>query len=165
MTTPPSSLQIPASEATVTVHAIDTTLNMYCKTTPFYKPVLPGMEHANFPTFAFLIENGAKSQKVVFDLGGRTDYWNYTPVTLGLIRASSAGMRCEKGMDEILGEKGIALNSIDAIVWSHGHFDHLGDCSKWPAEVKIVVGEGFKKAMLPGYPANPKSLILESDYA
>jgi glyoxylase-like metal-dependent hydrolase (beta-lactamase superfamily II) len=138
---------------------------MYCKTEPFLSPVIPGHEHINFPTLSFLIHNTTKNKKVLFDVGGRTDYWNYAPFTLGLIRASSAGMVCEKGVDEILTEKGITLDSLDAIIWSHGHFDHLGDCSKFPSSVKIVVGEGFIQKMLPGYPANPMSPLLESDYA
>jgi hypothetical protein len=36
--------------------------------------------------------------------------------------------------------------------------------SKYPASVKIIVGPGFKDNILPGYPANPKSALLESDY-
>jgi hypothetical protein len=36
--------------------------------------------------------------------------------------------------------------------------------SKFPSSVKIVVGPGFTKNLLPGYPANPDSTLLESDY-
>jgi hypothetical protein len=36
--------------------------------------------------------------------------------------------------------------------------------SRFPPSVKIVVGPGFKESLLPGYPANPNSNILESDY-
>lgn len=37
--------------------------------------------------------------------------------------------------------------------------------SKFPASVNIVVGPGFKKNLLPGYPSNPESALLESDYS
>jgi hypothetical protein len=48
---------------------------------------------------------------------------------------------------------------------SHWHFDHIGDMSKFPNSVNNVVGPGFKENLLPGYPSNPDSALLESDYA
>jgi hypothetical protein len=47
---------------------------------------------------------------------------------------------------------------------SHWHWDHIGDPSTFPETTDLVVGPGFKNAMLPGAPANPDSPILESDY-
>lgn len=47
---------------------------------------------------------------------------------------------------------------------SHPHFDHTGDPSTFPPETNLIVGPGFKKAMLPGYPANLESPILQTDY-
>jgi hypothetical protein len=47
------------------------------------------------------------------------------------------------------------------------HFElhsHIGDPSSFPHSVDLVVGPGFKDAMLPGYPKNPASPIRESDY-
>jgi hypothetical protein len=88
-------LNLPLSSSIVSVRAIDTTLDMFCKTFPFLSPVIPGHEFINFPTLAFLIENKALDKRVLFDVGGRKDYWNYAPHTLGLLRASSAGMRVE----------------------------------------------------------------------
>lgn len=48
---------------------------------------------------------------------------------------------------------------------SHWHWDHIGDPSTFPPTTDLIVGAGFKEAMLPGAPANPESPILESDYA
>jgi hypothetical protein len=36
--------------------------------------------------------------------------------------------------------------------------------SKFPDSVDIVVGPGFKEKLLPGYPSNPNSALLETDY-
>jgi hypothetical protein len=36
--------------------------------------------------------------------------------------------------------------------------------SKFPASVNIVVGPGFKDNLLPGFPFNPDSALLASDY-
>lgn len=47
---------------------------------------------------------------------------------------------------------------------SHWHWDHIGDPSSFPPKTSLVVGPGFKKTMLPGYPANEASPIRESDY-
>ena len=51
-----------------------------------------------------------------------------------------------------------------ADVVSHPHFDHTGDPSTFPASTDLVVGPGFKDAMLPGWPANPDAVVRESDY-
>lgn len=48
---------------------------------------------------------------------------------------------------------------------SHWHWDHIGDPSTFPNTTDLVVGPGFKDAMLPGAPTNPGSPILESDYS
>ena len=48
---------------------------------------------------------------------------------------------------------------------SHWHWDHIGDPSTFPPKTDLVVGPGFKKAMLPGAPANLESPIQERDYA
>ncbi len=50
------------------------------------------------------------------------------------------------------------------IIESHWHFDHVGDSSKFPNSVEIIVGAGFVEELLPGYPTNPKSPLLETDY-
>lgn len=44
------------------------------------------------------------------------------------------------------------------------HFDHTGDPSTFPTSTKLIVGEGFKKDFFPGYPADPKGHVLESDF-
>jgi glyoxylase-like metal-dependent hydrolase (beta-lactamase superfamily II) len=53
---------------------------------------------------------------------------------------------------------------VDFPTLSHWHWDHIGDPSSFPSSTALVVGQGFSKAMLPGYPANPTSPIRESDY-
>jgi glyoxylase-like metal-dependent hydrolase (beta-lactamase superfamily II) len=55
-------------------------------------------------------------------------------------------------------------NTDSPHVCSHWHFDHIGDMSKFPTSVNIVVGPGFKENLLPGFPLNPESALLESDY-
>lgn len=47
---------------------------------------------------------------------------------------------------------------------SHHHFDHIGDPSRFPPTTDLVVGPGFSKCIMPGYPKELNSEILESDY-
>lgn len=44
------------------------------------------------------------------------------------------------------------------------HFDHTGDPSTFPSSTKLIVGQGFKNAFMPGYPSNPKGHVLETDF-
>ena len=47
---------------------------------------------------------------------------------------------------------------------SHYHWDHTGDPSTFPCSTDLVVGPGFKKSLMPGYPAKEDARIRESDY-
>ena len=97
----------------------------------------------------------------------RKDYWNYAPLITRRFGAAVnvKGLRVDKGVDEVLKDAGIELGEVDAVVWSHWHFDHVGDLSLFPDSTKIIVGPGFKANFLPGYPKNPEASLLESDYA
>lgn len=52
------------------------------------------------------------------------------------------------------------------VVWSHWHWDHVGDPSRFPPETKLIVGPGFKKEFVPdlAFPAAQNGLVLESDW-
>lgn len=43
-------------------------------------------------------------------------------------------------------------------------FDHTGDPSTFPPSTKLIVGDGFKEKLLPGYPADPNGFVLETDF-
>lgn len=79
--------------------------------------MIRGHEFINFPVISYLVENKTLGKKVLFDLGGRKDYWNYSPFVAGRLRVSVAGIKVDKGVDEILVDADIALESIDSIVW------------------------------------------------
>lgn len=40
----------------------------------------------------------------------------------------------------------------------------MGDLTTFPSSTQLVVGPGFKKALLPGYPANKESALLQHDF-
>jgi len=161
-----SELRLPESTSIATVQALDTTLQLYVKSVNFLNPVIPGHETYNCPTMAFLITHQATGRRILFDAGGRKDYWNYSPLVDGRFKkgVNVKGFRVEKGVQDVLSDAGIKPDGLESVIWSHWHFDHIGDMSKFPASVGIVVGPGFKDNLLPGYPANPDSPLLETDY-
>lgn len=46
---------------------------------------------------------------------------------------------------------------------SHYHFDHTGDPTTFPSTTELVVGPGFKDAVLPGYPTKSDAPLREQD--
>lgn len=67
----------------------------------------------------------------------RVDWENYAPKVVRLIQQTTR-VHVEKNVAEILDtqqewpEDGPVVRSkdIEAIIWSHPHFDHIGDCSR-----------------------------------
>jgi hypothetical protein len=73
-------------------------------------------------------------------------------------------VKVDKDVPEQLTEQGIPLTSVNAIIWSHSHVDHVGDPSVFPSSVDLVLGPGFKSEHMPGYPTNPQGLLLDSAF-
>ncbi|CAI7627100.1 hypothetical protein PCG10_002394 [Penicillium crustosum] len=161
-------MDIPLSDNIVRVKLLDTTTYLTGKAFVFVDPVVPGHETFSFYDLAFFIENEAQGKKVMFDLGTRKDYWNLAPAVQRVFGADTVmdGIRVEKDVSEILEDGGVALESINSCIWSHYHYDHCGNMSPFPSSTSITVGSGFKAAgLLPGYPEDPKSPVLASDFA
>ncbi|KAL3460222.1 beta-lactamase-like protein [Aspergillus heterothallicus] len=156
-------MDLPPSRSTVTVRIIDTTTRII---TPndFADCPIKGAELLNCPSFAFLIEHPS-GRRLLFDLGLRPDHQNLPPVIQQYFRAQDVKLSVEKGVSQLLAENGVDPRTIEAIVWSHWHYDHTGDPSTFPATTALIVGQGFRQTFIPGYPASPGSPILESDYA
>ncbi|KAJ5398590.1 beta-lactamase-like protein [Penicillium sp. CMV-2018d] len=169
---PPSHLQspvvdIPPSDHCVRVRAVNTTTRMVCDAEPFVQPVIRNHTKLNFPTLCFLLERQTTNgiRYILYDLGSRKDFWNGSPTSKSMIGKHVSGLVVEKGVEEVLLENGVNLDHIDAIVWSHWHWDHIGDASKFPDSVDLVVGPGFRESFLPGWPENPESPLLTKDLA
>lgn len=60
---------------------------------------------------------------------------------------------------------GITSRDIEAVVWSHQHFDHIGDVTTFPLSTELVVGPGVRDLCVPGHPTKPDAMILEADMA
>ncbi|PYH95473.1 hypothetical protein BO71DRAFT_440249 [Aspergillus ellipticus CBS 707.79] len=147
-------LEFPKSDRTVRVRMVDTTTLMTVWSQVLIQPVQPGHEILNLTDVAFLIENEASGQQVMFDLGSRKDYWNLPAVVRQHFDESMASVRVDKDVTEVLSESGISLSDIGSVVWSHYHWDHIGNMALFPSSTSLVIGPGFKEqpGLLPGYP-------------
>lgn len=134
-------------------------------------PDIAGHDYLATPCYSFLIEHKGsesdKTRRLIFDLGIRKDWQNLSPFLQRRFGAGGYQIDVKQSVKEILESGGIICDdgSIEAVIWSHWHFDHTGNPAEFPASTKLVVGSGFKEKLLPGYPTNPESAILESDYS
>ncbi|ROW07542.1 hypothetical protein VPNG_07058 [Cytospora leucostoma] len=128
-------------------------------------PNIKGYDTVAAPVYSFLIEHPS-GRKLLFDLGIRKDWQNAAPaVTTHVNNVPNARVVVKQGVREQLEEHGVPGSSIEGIIWSHWHFDHIGDPSTFDAHTALIVGPGFKEAFLPGYPTNKDSPVLETDYS
>lgn len=87
-----------------------------------------------------------------------------SPVIYNRIKGGGWSVTIQQGVREQLESHGVDTKNIEGIIWSHWHWDHTGDPSTFDSQTALIVGPGFKEAFTPGYPKNPNSPILESDY-
>ncbi|KAJ7185520.1 hypothetical protein C8R46DRAFT_1288403 [Mycena filopes] len=163
-------LSIPPSTATVSVTAFDVSADPRAVCVPagaFFQPVLPGHQNLHGPLFAFLVESKATGRRVMFDLGARKDIENAAPAVLELLKSiPDAAFPIDRDIVEQLVDHGVDLSSIDSVIWSHSHFDHVGkyirDMSKFPASTSLAFGGATATET---HVVNPASTLLESDFA
>ncbi|OQV09344.1 hypothetical protein CLAIMM_13474 [Cladophialophora immunda] len=162
---PVPPLEIPPSKHTVTVRIIDSTSQLSAHAPMILEPAIHGHEMLQCPAYSFLIEHPS-GRNVLYDLGTRKDWENLPPLVQGLLKHHDLTIRVEKNVAEILQEHGtpVADGAIEALIWSHWHYDHIGDPSTFPGSTALVVGPGFREAFLPGYPEGKDSPIRQSDY-
>ncbi|KAJ6493202.1 hypothetical protein C8R45DRAFT_824920 [Mycena sanguinolenta] len=154
---------IPESDATVDVKAFNVAnFTLHNLTNAFLNPVLPERENLTLPMHAFLIEHKPTKKLFMFDLGMRSDPQNLPPGFAGFFSSNTITFDPFKDITQLLEEGGVSLNSIDSVFWSHAHFDHISDMSKFPDSTQIVVGATTDLSI---FPANPKSDLQASDLA
>ncbi|SCO88959.1 uncharacterized protein FRV6_13087 [Fusarium oxysporum] len=158
------SINLPGDGATCTLSVIDTTCYLTVPADTLVEPAIPGHELMNFPTFSFLIQHETSGKQLLFDLGCRKDFWNLPEPIAKTINQRVPGIRVNNSVADILQAGGLDLSKIEAAIISHHHYDHFGDPSTFPESMDLIVGPGFSKHFLPGYPGNPNSPAHESAF-
>ena len=127
-------------------------------------PPITGFDIApELGTWSFLIEHDS-GRKLLFDLGVPTDWQDLAPQVADRLKKSGWEISVEKPTVQILKEQSIDPENIEAVIWSHWHWDHIGNPNTFPSSTKVIVGPGFKDEKLPAYPSNPKSDVREIDF-
>ncbi|TFY58518.1 hypothetical protein EVJ58_g6375, partial [Rhodofomes roseus] len=168
MSVSPSSLTFPRSTATVSVKIFNSFTAITVPSAPFISPA-PGStadelsKPLTCPGKSFLIEHPS-GKRVVFDLGVRKDVSTAAKSWQDRIASKQVVITDGPDVAETLVANGIDLKSIQAVIWSHPHIDHVGNPSTFPPTTALVVGAGTQAAFRPGYPLNPEAMLPESDF-
>ncbi|KAH8676136.1 beta-lactamase-like protein [Xylariales sp. PMI_506] len=161
---PPPDLKIPPATSTVNVSIINTSgtirgVNVW----RFVEPSIRGHDWLATPTYGFYIQHPTLNRSLVFDLGIKQDWENFPPPLLERFAKSGYTLDVPKHAREILEEGGVDTKSIEAVVWSHWHFDHTGNPATFEPSTKLIVGPGCKEKVFPGYPLNPSAAFNQAD--
>ena len=143
----------------------------------FQKPV-SGHDTLDLAVCSFLVENEQAHKKVLFNLGIMKAWKEKRPERVSLppflspqpltllnpaisvsdkAQSVNATFEAHSDVSELLTSTSVPLSSIDAIIWSNHHIDHIGDTSLFPPTTSLIVGPGFKTnpSTYPGFPRNP----------
>lgn len=155
------------SGASAKVQLIDSGARIRLPVNHFMTPPIHGHTHMIAPSLSFLVEQPSSGRLVLFDLGVRKDLQSLPPVVKALVAGPDWDFEVEKDVDEVLEENGIDVKggAIEAVVWSHWHFDHTGNVSRFPSSTALVTGAGLGSEFFPPYPENKDSPLLASDFA
>ncbi|KAF1818299.1 putative N-acyl homoserine lactonase AttM [Dissoconium aciculare CBS 342.82] len=156
------TVPVPNGEATVAVSIIDPNEVIGVPARLFLTPQIEGTAYSNTPCLCFYIEHkdvNGKVTRLLFDLGIRKDWKSSPPTVVNAVESMGVTINTKHDVPELLRQHDVEPASIDHIILSHGHFDHVGDINLFPPSVGVVVGPGFQSHLLPGYPEVPDSAL------
>ncbi|CZT12469.1 uncharacterized protein RCO7_07698 [Rhynchosporium graminicola] len=164
---PLANINIPESSSTVDLLTYRNT-TVHLNPELFWRPKVDGFTGLHAPIYCFLVSNKRTGENVLFDLGTRPDWRNYAPKTVSLISATTIvtpGTDVSTMLDEAVerGQSNVRSNDISAVIWSHNHFDHIGDVTRFPRTTALVIGPNVRDATWPGWPTRADAMVLDAD--
>ncbi|KAM0288458.1 hypothetical protein ACHAO9_007104 [Fusarium lateritium] len=158
-----SAIDIPRSKNTVDVSIMDTKAYVGPLGVEFFLKPGPVGAHKTCGAafYCFYIHHKPSNTRLIYDLALRKDVENLSPSIRKSIEQGGWTVDVPTDIPDMLKSNNIPLESINSIVWSHHHWDHIGDPSLFPSTTSLIVGSGFKKEFLPVYPENPDSSLTE----
>jgi len=127
-------------------------------------PIYPGYEKTAGPSYSTLIYHKPTNSRLLFDLGLRKNWQTHlSPNLFKALKPYGFEVKCEKDVADILLENGLSPDDIQTVIFSHHHWDHVGDTTRFPTSTSLLVGPGYKKKYLPGWPVDPQAADTTSD--
>jgi glyoxylase-like metal-dependent hydrolase (beta-lactamase superfamily II) len=118
-------IDFPQGSTTVEVHLINSTDFGPAQINRFMSPPVPGLEtFKTSPSHSFYIKHPS-GRKLIFDLGIRKDYQNYSKVIADYLPTTKYDISVFANVADILKENNVDPGSVEAVVWSHWHWDHV----------------------------------------
>jgi len=116
------------------------------------------------PDYVFLIEHVSTGNKYIFDLGMRKDLENLPPLLKENVLPQ---FKCEpQSPADILKDHGSTEQqpeNIQAVIFSHMHFDHVGDGAQAGfGAAEMWIGPTCCTYARPGYPVEPRAPTLSN---
>ncbi len=138
------------SVATVQVHALSGG-HFSLPEEQFVHPASPGAR-SSVPSLCFLIQHAdaatGRTTRIVVDLGLRNPVETYSE-PIRRHAATRQPMATEPDVVQSLAAGGLTPDDIDYVVYSHVHWDHIGDPRRFPRSV-FVVGHGSAELLRSG---------------
>jgi len=122
MTATTHGVQLPPGNTTLTVKLINPVNFGPAILNRFMAPPVPGLEtFKTSPSLTFFLEHPS-GRKLVFDLGIRKDYGNYSKSITDYLPTTKYDIQVTKNVIDVLQGHGIAGSDIEAVIWRYaGH--------------------------------------------
>jgi hypothetical protein len=110
-------VKLPAGEEVISVKLINPVNFGPAIIKRFMAPLVPGLDtFKNSPSHSFLLEHPS-GRKLVWDLGIRKDYQNYSPKITEYLPTTGYNFEVTHNVVDILEEGGIKGEEIEAVIW------------------------------------------------
>lgn len=117
MSTQMQPIHIPPGEVAVRVSMINPVTFGPAVLERFMAPAVPGLDTFKVvPSLCFFLEHPS-GRKVVWDLGIRKDWENYSPEISSYIPTTKYSIQVSKNVADILHENGVELHQVEAVIW------------------------------------------------
>lgn len=94
------------------------------------------------PSMSWLISHKHCKKNIIFDLGIRQDVQNYPPTVYERMKRLVRADVPQDVFDSLEAARVDPSSDIDVVMFSHLHYDHVGDPSRFSPPTKLVIGPG-----------------------